>query len=97
MYSRIILAIVLGLAVASSSAFGQTPRLFRANGEHKCQSSTDIGHTCMNFGTNYTSCDEAYFKLKREDCCPATQKRVDGKLRFGGTSIDFHVNSCTIF
>jgi hypothetical protein len=65
------------------------PRLYRGEGEHQCQSSQSIGHTCKNLGVNFTDCNHAFFRLKMEDCC----KGSDG----GGRSISFKLTKCTNF
>lgn len=67
----------------------QNPRLYRAEGEHQCQSQASIGHTCKNLGVNFTDCNQAHFKLKLEDCCSGS--------RWGGNSIGFKVTKCTNF
>ncbi len=64
-------------------------RLFMATGEHKCWSNTSIGHTCMNHGASFTSCDDAYWSLKAQDCCGATKEK--------GTSVEFKVTKCSQF
>ena len=65
------------------------PRIYRAEGEHQCQSSDSIGHTCKNLGVNFTDCNQAFLKLKRDDCCSGS--------KYGGTSIGFKVTKCTKF
>jgi hypothetical protein len=70
-------------------AYRQNPRLYRAEGEHQCQSSQSIGHTCKNLGVSFTDCNQAFFKLKLEDCCSGS--------RYGGSSIDFKLTKCTNF
>lgn len=67
----------------------QNPRIYRGEGEHQCQSSESIGHTCKNLGVNFMDCNNAFFKLKRDDCCSGSQ--------FGGTSIGFKLTKCTNF
>lgn len=67
----------------------QNPRLYRAEGEHQCQSSESIGHTCKILGVNFTDCNAAFFKLKNEDCCIGS--------RYGGNSIGFKLTKCTNF
>lgn len=69
--------------------YRQTPRLYRAEGLHTCQSSTALGHQCKNLGVNLTDCNQAFFKLKAEDCC-------SGSL-YGGNSIGFKLTKCTNF
>jgi len=64
-------------------------RLYRAEGEHQCQSDRAIGHTCKNLGINFTDCNQAFFKLKAEDCCSGS--------RYGGTSVGFKLTKCTNF
>jgi hypothetical protein len=81
-----------------NASYAQQPvRQFRAAGSHQCQSNTDIGHQCTVFGTGYTDCDQAYYSLKRDDCCPRTRKMMGGKDRLGGDSISFKLTSCTQF
>ena len=65
------------------------PRLYRAKGEHQCQSKDSLGHTCKNLGINFTDCNQAFFKLKRDDCCSGSE--------YGGSSIGFKVTKCTNF
>lgn len=67
----------------------QNPRLYRAEGQHQCQSNLSIGHTCQNLGVNFTDCNHAHFKLKQEDCCSGS--------RYGGSSIGFKITKCTNF
>lgn len=64
-------------------------RLYRAEGEHQCQSADSIGHTCKNLGVNFTDCNHAFFSLKRDDCCSGS--------KYGGTSINFKVTKCSNF
>jgi hypothetical protein len=64
-------------------------RLFRADGEHTCQSQSSIGHKCKVSGMNYTECGHAKFDLERTDCCPATSQK--------GTSIGFTLTKCSTF
>ena len=59
---------------------------FLAGGTHQCQSRTSLGHTCQVSGAAYTDCNQAYFSLRAQDCCPATPS--------GGTSIGFWVDYC---
>lgn len=63
------------------------PRIYRAEGEHQCQSIESIGHTCKNLGVNFSDCNVAFFSLKRDDCCSGSE--------YGGTSIGFKMNKCT--
>jgi hypothetical protein len=65
------------------------PRLYRAEGEHQCQSSSSIGHSCKNLGVNFTDCHQAALKLKRDDCCRGST--------FGGLSLNFKLTKCTNF
>jgi hypothetical protein len=67
----------------------QNPRLYRGEGEHQCQSKDSLGHTCKNLGVNFTDCNNAFFKLKRDDCCSSS--------RYGGNSIEFKLIKCTNF
>lgn len=68
-----------------AAAFQETPH-FRAGGTHQCQSSTSIGHKCKVEG-EFHDCDEAYRKLKMEDCC--------GNTKEGGGSIGFTLDYCS--
>ena len=61
--------------------------LFRATGEHQCQSRSSIGHKCEVSGNRFHDCKDAYFSLKNEDCCGSTEG--------GGTSIDFKMGVCS--
>ena len=78
-------------------------RQFRAKGVHTCQSQTDIGHTCRVLGSGYTDCNQASLKLKMEDCCPSTRRcgrdpeTKKEQCRYGGKSIGFGMEQCTIF
>jgi hypothetical protein len=63
------------------------PRIYRAEGEHQCQSSESIGHTCKNLGVNFSDCNAAFYTLKRDDCCTGS--------KYGGVSIGFKVTKCT--
>ncbi len=65
------------------------PRIYRGEGEHQCQSRESIGHTCKNLGVNFTDCNQAFFKLKLEDCCSGS--------KYGGTTINFKLLKCTNF
>ncbi len=65
------------------------PRLYRAEGEHQCQSKDSLGHTCKNLGVNFTDCNQAFFKLKRDDCCSGSE--------YGGSTIGFKLTKCTNF
>lgn len=65
------------------------PRLYRAEGEHLCQSREAIGHSCKNLGVNFTDCNHAFFSLKRDDCCAGS--------KYGGGSIEFKLTKCTNF
>lgn len=69
--------------------YRQSPRLYRAEGQHICQSPSSIGHQCKNLGVNLTDCNQAFFKLKQNDCCSGSQ--------YGGTSIGFKLTKCTNF
>lgn len=64
-------------------------RIYRAEGEHQCQSADSLGHSCKNLGVNFTDCNHAFYSLKRDDCCSGS--------KYGGTSIDFKVTKCTNF
>lgn len=83
---------VLIIAVASASRApkagprtGQNTPSFHAKGTHMCQSKTSIGHECVVEG-DFNDCDEAYHKLKMQDCCSTTKE--------GGASSGFTLNSC---
>lgn len=65
------------------------PRIYRAEGEHQCQSKDSLGHTCRVIGVNFTDCNVAFFYLKKEDCCKGS--------RYGGSSIGFTLTKCTNF
>lgn len=67
----------------------QNPRLYRGEGEHQCQSSQSLGHSCKNLGVNFTDCNHAFFRLKMEDCCKGSE--------YGGRSIGFKLTKCTNF
>lgn len=62
-------------------------RLFRARGFHSCWSDKGIGHKCSVGGTDFTNCNEAYYRLKQRDCCSATRDK--------GKSVDFSLSSCS--
>ena len=85
LFIRVCVAVVVLTKISDAGA--QPSRLFRAEGEHQCQSRTSIGHKCVVAGTGYTSCDEARRKLTRRDCCPRTKDK--------GNSINFRINTCT--
>lgn len=72
-----------------SSYREQNPRLYRGEGEHQCQSNQSIGHTCKNLGVNFTDCNNAFYKLKLDDCCSSSE--------YGGTSIGFKLTKCSNF
>jgi hypothetical protein len=59
----------------------------KAEGEHMCQSHSSIGHTCKNLGVNFMDCNQAFFKLKQEDCCSGSSD--------GGVSIGFKIKKCS--
>lgn len=90
-----IVILVSFLVPPIADAQTQRARLFRATGEHQCQSRTDWGHKCSVRGQPYTSCNEAYYALKREDCCRSTRKKMDGQDRLGGVSVNFKITKCT--
>jgi hypothetical protein len=77
------------LSEMDDETYRLNPRLYRAEGEHQCQSARSIGHTCKNLGVNFTDCNNAFFKLKQDDCCSGS--------RYGGNSINFKVTKCTNF
>lgn len=58
----------------------------RARGQHQCQSDSSLGHRCEVLGVNFTDCNQAALKLKREDCCSGS--------RHGGVSIGFKMTYC---
>jgi len=62
-------------------------RLYRAEGEHQCQSHSSLGHRCETVGINFTDCNNAFLKLQRQDCC--------GTSRYGGVSIGFRMTRCS--
>lgn len=59
----------------------------KATGEHTCQSDKSIGHSCHNLGVNFMDCNQAFFSLKREDCCSGST--------YGGVSIGFKLIKCS--
>lgn len=67
--------------------YRQTPQLHKAEGEHTCQSRESIGHACKNLGVGFTDCNQAFFKLKMEDCCSGS--------KYGGSSIGFKITKCS--
>ena len=74
--------------VSHSKAIARTQQntpTFHAKGTHTCQSSTSIGHECIVEG-DFNDCDEAYHKLKMQDCCSSTKE--------GGASSGFVLNYC---
>jgi hypothetical protein len=77
------------LELSNEEYYQVNPRLYRGEGEHQCQSLSSIGHTCRNLGVNFTDCNQAALKLKRDDCC-------SGSL-YGGNSIGFKMVKCTNF
>jgi hypothetical protein len=77
------------LSEMDDETYRLNPRLYRAEGEHQCQSAQSIGHTCKTLGVNFTDCNNAFFKLKQDDCCSGS--------RYGGNSINFKVTKCTNF
>jgi hypothetical protein len=91
------------IQVEEQSVTQQNIRLFKADGQHQCQSKTDLGHKCSVFGTEYTDCTQAAAKLKSQDCCPATRRcNKDAKTgketcSLGGTSIGFELLHCSAF
>lgn len=62
-------------------------RLFRAYGQHQCQSDESIGHLCRVENVGFTDCREAYLRLEAQDCCPRSE--------FGGNSIHFELQFCS--
>ena len=78
---------------------GQLTPSFSANGTHKCQSITDIGHSCAVSGNDFNDCHEAAVKLQMNDCCPSTRTcslNPNGtqSCRLGGSSIEFTMGAC---
>lgn len=71
----------------SDEEYRLTPQLHKAEGEHTCQSRESIGHTCKNIGVGFTDCNQAFFKLKMEDCCSGS--------KYGGNSIGFKILKCS--
>lgn len=62
----------------------------KAEGRHLCQSEQSIGHSCRNIGINYMDCNQAFYKLRMDDCCSGS--------KYGGTSIHFELLKCsTVF
>ena len=59
----------------------------KATGEHTCQSDKSLGHTCQNIGVNFMDCNQAFFSLRREDCCSGSEH--------GGVSIGFKLIKCS--
>ncbi len=75
---------------------------FSGSGQHQCQSSSDIGHTCSVWGVGFTDCNIAMASLTSNDCCPMTRQcgyrnPTTGEMecRYGGTSVGFTPLSCT--
>src|SRR4051794_22184746 len=94
-----ILGGLFGGADDNRKPAGQLTPSFTANGTHKCQSATDIGHSCPVSGNDFNDCHEAAVKLKMDDCCPSTRKcttNPDGtqSCRYGGSSIEFIMGAC---
>jgi hypothetical protein len=83
-FAIIFIARALGVPALHSRAYQNTPT-FHAKGTHMCQSKTSIGHECIVEG-DFNDCDEAYQKLKMQDCC--------SKTKDGGASSGFTLNSC---
>ena len=69
-----------------SAAFAGGHVEFRAKGVHQCWSNKDIGFKCEVEG-HFSDCDEAFRKLKMEDCCP--------KAHAGDGSIGFTLEYCS--
>ena len=100
------IAILVILATYATFTYSQqnTPS-FRAEGEHQCQSPTDIGHMCKTFGVNFNDCLEAAASLKGQDCCSSTLECTDlngdfdtidpGECKFGGRTIGFTMGICS--
>ena len=87
-FALVFACAVLGFSarhVDQIAAQQNTPS-FYAKGTHQCQSKTSIGHTCKVDGY-FNDCDEAFRKLKMQDCCPNS--------KYGGNSTDFTLDSCT--
>ncbi|SDG70227.1 hypothetical protein SAMN05216338_1002135 [Bradyrhizobium sp. Rc2d] len=86
MLKALTIAIASLLSTMPCAAEAQT-RLFRAYGEHTCQSRQSLGHKCDVMGTSITDCNKAYYDLKRDDCCRRSKD--------GGVSINFKLTKCT--
>lgn len=84
-----------GLVVSAPDTPG-----FSASGDHICWSDTDAGHSCHVWDVGFDDCNQAYFKLKANDCCPSTRicttdpQTGTQKCTLGGTSIGFTLSSC---
>jgi len=69
------------------------PGQFRGEGEHQCWHERFIGYKCTNFGVGYTDCNNAFFRLKQDNCCDKLYWQ--GKRLEGAISIDFKITKCT--
>ena len=60
-----------GLSMAAQAARKQTPRLgpLHCTGRHQCWTTQRIGHWCRVEGRDFLDRQEAYFRLKQDDCC----------------------------
>jgi hypothetical protein len=70
--------------IGPGTAPGGGAKLFSAHGTHICWSNAGIGHKCEVEGSDFIDANDAYFRLKRQDCCPYTLLK--------GTSTDFKFN-----
>lgn len=68
-------------------SYRSNPQLHKAEGEHQCQSREAMGHTCKNLGVGFTDCNQAFYKLKMEDCCSGS--------KYGGSTIGFKLTKCS--
>lgn len=67
--------------IGPGTAPGGGAKLLSAYGTHICWSEANIGHKCEVEGNDFLDGHDAYFRLKRQDCCPHTL--------LGGTTTDF--------
>src|SRR6516162_5436232 len=97
--SAVFFYFIITFALSKSSYTAQNTPSFSASGSHQCQSSTDIGHSCSVSGISFNDCQEAYYSLQRNDCCPSTRTCTtdsNGRqnCRLGGNSIRFTMGAC---
>jgi hypothetical protein len=70
----------------------QGPRMFHQVGCHKCICDTHWGYFCRVEGTNFLDEQEAWFRLKQDDCCP---RHVHyGQSVTGARSVEFRMIPC---